>query len=165
MKFQTKHSDILSIPKAQNVRKKFENINQSPVSMSMEAKNSRFQYNMPTGFMTAKDLRENSGSKPSENLKALLRARPSLDPSMPGSLLVGQGTSLNGAGSAQSMLSKNLQLKFSKDILREAETNHTARMKEALQIQLKKKLKPITTPTDSYGNILAKKLKTVEGLF
>ena len=102
--------------------------------MSMEAKNSRFQYNMPTGFMTAKDLRENSGSKPSENLKALLRARPSLDPSMPGSLLVGQGTSLNGAGSAQSMLSKNLQLKFSKDILREAEQNHTARMKEALQI-------------------------------
>jgi hypothetical protein len=35
MKFQTKHSDVLSIPKAQNVRKKFENIDKSPVSMSM----------------------------------------------------------------------------------------------------------------------------------
>jgi hypothetical protein len=56
----------------------------------MEAKTkNRFQYNMPAGFMTAKDLKENSGSKPSSNLKALLRARPSLDPSMPGSLLVG----------------------------------------------------------------------------
>lgn len=42
MKFQAKHSDILSIPKAQNVRKKYENINNSPVAMSMEAKKSRF---------------------------------------------------------------------------------------------------------------------------
>ena len=72
------------------MRAKYENLNKSPVSMSMEAKTkNRFQFNMPTGFMTAKDLRENSGSKPSSNLKALLRARPSLDPSMPGSLLVG----------------------------------------------------------------------------
>ena len=87
---------------------------------------------MPTGFLTAKDLRENSGAKPSSNLKALLRARPSLDPSMPGSLLVGQGTSYNGAGPVQSQLSKNLQFKFSKDILKNDDQNHTARVKEGL---------------------------------
>lgn len=44
---------------------------------------------MPAGFLTAKDLKENAGAPPSSNLKALLRARPSLDPSMPGSTLVG----------------------------------------------------------------------------
>ena len=61
----------------------------------MEASRSKFQYNMPAGFMTAKDSIE---IKPSGNLRAMLRARPSIDPSIPGSLLVGQGTSINGAG-------------------------------------------------------------------
>ena len=34
MKFQLKHSDVLSIPKMSNVRKKYEDTSKSPVSVS-----------------------------------------------------------------------------------------------------------------------------------
>jgi hypothetical protein len=83
---------------------------------------------------------------------------------MPGSLLVGQGTSLVNAGHFQSSVSKNLQLQYSNTLLKTDDEVHKEKIREALQIQLKKKLKN-EDPSVTYGNILAKKLKSVEGLF
>jgi len=119
---------------------------------------------------TAWETKRNSVHQPSIALRELLRAKPVLDPALPGSLLAGLGSSLVEGGDAQKNVSRSLAKKYHETLDNQTRVNSKNEFKELAQITLKKKLKPLesvkkTRQTDHYGNILASKLNTIDGLF
>jgi hypothetical protein len=155
--FQTKHSDILSVPNPRNIRKKYEGVSHSPISLSQQTSYSKFGAN--------KDVSAHKSNQSTQkNLKALIRARPSLDDHQPISLILSQNNTIEGPTKIPRHLSKNLQSHFNSSLLKTQEMMPP--VKDALSLGTKKKLKPLEIDQESnYKSMLAKKLQNLDGLF